>query len=166
MHGWAHEAWDQLTPAEEERLAERATDALARAAGVRPRGFRAPGGRRSVHTEAILRRLGYTYDASLGEGMMPCRLPGGLAQIPFVWPGVDGFHYLRQPPADPDAVRDGWIAALRKAAARDGLFVTVCHAFVTGVDAARLAALDAVLAAARADGLTICTAGEAARALA
>jgi peptidoglycan/xylan/chitin deacetylase (PgdA/CDA1 family) len=162
MHGWAHETWHELPAADEERLATRATEALERAAGVRPRGFRAPGGRRGAHTEAILQRLGYAYDASLGDGMMPSRLPGGLAQIPFVWPGVDGFHYLRDPPADPAAVREAWIGALRKAAARDGLFVTVCHAFLSGIDAARLAALDAVLAAARAAGLTICTAGEAA----
>lgn len=162
MHGWTHEAWGELSRDAEAELATRATLALERAAGLRPRGFRAPGGRRTIHTETILQRLGYAYDASLGEGMMPCRLPSGLPQLPFVWPGVDGFHYLREPAADPVAVRDAWIAAVRKAADRDGLFVTVCHAFITGIDAARLAALDAVITAARMDGLTICTAGDAA----
>ncbi|MBX3026096.1 polysaccharide deacetylase family protein [bacterium] len=162
MHGWTHEAWSELDSDREATLARRATDALEHAAGVRPRGFRAPGGRRTAHTEAILQRLGYAYDASLGDGMTPSRLPGGLAQIPFVWPGVDGFHYLGDAPAAPAAVRDAWIGALRKAAARDGLFLTVCHAFITGTDPERVRALEAVIDAAQAAGLTIATAGEVA----
>lgn len=162
MHGWAHEQWDALAPDDERELAARATAALSAAAGVAPRGFRAPGGRRGAATETILRQLGYQYDASLGDGMRPARLPSGLAQVPFVWPGVDGFHYLRPSPAEPAAVRDAWVAAVRKAAARDGLFVTVCHAFLTGVDPARLAALEAVIGAAREEGLRVLTAGEVA----
>src|SRR5262245_41601271 len=39
MHGWVHERWSELAPDEEARLAERATRALERAAGVRPLGF-------------------------------------------------------------------------------------------------------------------------------
>jgi len=166
MHGWVHEAWHELDPATEDALAAQATAALAEAAGVRPVGFRAPGGSRTPHTEAMLRRLGYRYDASLGDGMRPRVLPSGLAQIPFTWSGVDGFHYLRPEPARPAAVRDGWLAALMRVAERGGLFVLVCHAFVTGVDDERLAALDAVIAAARADRrLRIRTAGEIAREL-
>ena len=85
--------------------------------------------------------------------------------MPFVWPGVDGFHYLRATPAEPAAVRDAWLAALRKAAARDGLFVTVCHAFITGIDPARVAALGAVIEAAQAAGVAIRTVGEVAAGL-
>jgi len=166
MHGWAHEAWQELDPATEEALAERATAALAEAAGVRPLGFRAPGGSRTPHTETVLGRLGYRYDASLGDGMRPQVLGSGLAQIPFRWSGVDGFHYLRPEPARPSDVRDIWLAALARVAERGGLFVLVCHAFVTGVDDERLAALDAVVAAACADPrLRIKTAGEIAREL-
>lgn len=162
MHGWLHEAWSTLDPVRERALAAQATEALAVAAGVRPRGFRAPGGQRSPHTDAILATLGYAYDASLGEGMQPSRLPSGLAQVPFVWPGVDGFHYLAPRPADPEAVREAWIAALHRTAERDGLFLTVCHAFLTGVDARRLAALEAVITAARDLGVEILTTGEVA----
>jgi len=166
MHGWTHEVWQELDPATEEALAERATAALAEAAGVRPLGFRAPGGSRTPHTETVLGRLGYRYDASLGDGMCPQVLGSGLAQIPFRWSGVDGFHYLRPEPARPSDVRDIWLAALARVAERGGLFVLVCHAFVTGVDDERLAALDAVVAAACADPrLRIKTAGEIAREL-
>lgn len=163
MHGWLHEEWGTLPPASERELAARASETLARAAGVAPRGFRAPGGARSAHTERILLDLGYAYDASLGDGMQPNRLPSGLVQVPFVWPGVDGFYYLaRNPPADPAAVRDAWLAALQRAIARGGLFVTICHAFLSGVAPARLAALEAVISAAQDAGVEICTVGQVA----
>lgn len=160
MHGWLHEPWQALGPAEEHALAARATEALAGAAGTRPRGFRAPGGRRTAETDRILLDLGYRYDASLGDGMRPARLPSGLAQVPFVWPAVDGAYYLRQPAAEPAEVQDAWLAALHTVVTGGGLFLTICHAFLTGVEPARLAALDAVIAAARAADVEICTAGE------
>jgi peptidoglycan/xylan/chitin deacetylase (PgdA/CDA1 family) len=151
MHGWAHEPWAALAPADERALAERATAALAAAAGVQPRGFRAPGGVRSDATERVLCALGYDYDASLGDHVRPHRLPSGLAQIPFVWPAVDGFHYLRPEPAAPETVRDRWLAELARVAEGRGLFLLVCHAFISGVDERRLAALEAVVAAAAHD---------------
>jgi len=168
MHGWLHEEWGRLDPAAERDLAVRATDALEKASAVRPRGFRAPGGARGAQTERTLIDLGYRYDASLGDGMRPALLPSGLAQVPFVWPGVDGFHYLAgEPPAAPERVRDAWLAVLRRAADRGGLFLTVCHPFLTGVDAARLEALEAVIEAAVAQpGVRILTVGEVAETIA
>lgn len=151
MHGWLHERWSELDPATERTLAERATRALEDAAGVRPVGFRAPGGGRTEHTESILRELGYAYDASLADGMRPGRLPGGLRQVPFVWSGVDGYFWLRATPVPPAEVAQRWLAKLDEVAARGGLFVLVCHAHVTGLAADRLAVLDAVLARAVAD---------------
>src|SRR5205085_2736626 len=111
---------------EEYALATRATDALTRGAGVRPLGFRAPGGARTAQTAAVLRRLGYRYDASLGDRMRLGVLAPDLAQVPFVWPAVDGFHYLRAEPADPGTVRSAWLAALARIAADGGLFLLVC----------------------------------------
>ena len=151
MHGFLHEPWSSLSPAEEKELAARATFALSQASGVRPRGFRAPGGARTAQTEGILRELGYAYDASLGNGMRPERLPGGMAQVPFVWPCVDGFHYLRERPARPGAVREAWLSALARTARRGGLFVTVCHAFVTGLDPERMEVLGEVMSEAVAE---------------
>lgn len=163
MHGWTHEVWHSLDATAEAALAERATIALERAAGVRPRGFRAPGGSRSQNTAGILHNLGYLYDASLGDAMRPTVLAPGLAQIPFVWPAVDGFHYLRPDPVPAAQVRDLWLAKLDRVAAAGGLFLLVCHAFITGVDDDRLAALEAVMAAAAGDSrLRTATAGEVA----
>jgi peptidoglycan/xylan/chitin deacetylase (PgdA/CDA1 family) len=161
MHGWIHEPWATLDEHTEREAAARATDALERASGVRPRGFRAPGGERAAATERVLRDLGYAYDASRGDGMRLACLPSGLAQVPFAWSCVDGFHYLRPDPPAAGTVRDLWLARLAKVAEEGGLFLTICHAFITGVDAERLAALDAVVAAAVADArVTIRTAGE------
>lgn len=166
MHGWVHETWHQLDPDVESRLAQAATSALERAAGIRPRGFRAPGGERSAETIRILRELGYEYDASLGNGMQPGLLAEDLAQVPFVWPGVDGFYYLRPEPVPPAKVLDRWLRALDRVAADGGLFVLICHAFITGVDAERMAVLDAVLRAAASDRrIRILTAGEVAAAV-
>ena len=160
MHGWTHEAWGRLAADDEATLATRATEALTAAAGVRPVGFRAPGGMRTSATETILRRLGYHYDASLGDGMRAQVLASGLAQVPFVWAGVDGLYYLRPDAAHPADVRTRWLAALEDVAARGGLFLTVCHAFITGVDRGRTAVLRDVMEAALADPrVTVCTTG-------
>lgn len=161
MHGWTHEPWSQLDPARERELAQRATDALTQAAGRAPSGFRAPGGARAAATESLLLDLGYRYDASLGDGNQPSRLPSGLPQIPFVWPAVDGYYYLRPEPVDPDTVRDRWLQALARSIESTGVFVLICHAFITGIDDARLAALEAVVAAACADPrVRVCTMSE------
>jgi peptidoglycan/xylan/chitin deacetylase (PgdA/CDA1 family) len=163
MHGWVHEQWHQLAPDEEARLAREATLALAHAAGVRPRGFRAPGGQRSAETTEILRELGYQYDASLGDGMRPGLLAPDLAQVPFVWPGVDGYYYLRPQPTPPAVVLDGWLRTLDRVAAQGGLFLLICHAFITGIDDERLTVLDEVMRAAVSDPrIRITTAGEVA----
>jgi peptidoglycan/xylan/chitin deacetylase (PgdA/CDA1 family) len=134
---------------------------LTQAAGFAPRGFRAPGGARTAATESVLLDLGYGYDASLGDGNQPGRLAGGLPQLPFVWPAVDGYYYLRPEPVSPDIVRDRWLRALAQTIERGGAFVLICHAFITGVDDARLAALEAVIAAACADRrVALCTMSE------
>ena len=162
MHGWAHEQWDALDPDEEEELARRATEALASAAGSPPLGFRSPGGARTERTADLLVSLGYRYDASLGDGMRPAVLQPGLAQIPFVWNGVDGAHYLGDPPPPASDVERDWTKALEGVGEKGGLFLTVCHGFITGADDDRLAAFDRVVGRAQESGFDILTAGQVA----
>ncbi|MBV8982002.1 MAG: hypothetical protein JO086_13955, partial [Acidimicrobiia bacterium] len=113
-----------------------------------------------AQTAELLASLGYRYDASLGDGMRTAVLGSGLAQVPFVWNGVDGAHYLADPPPAPVAVEESWTAALDKVAADDGLFVAVCHGFITGADDARLAAFDRVVGRAQDLGFELLSAGE------
>ena len=162
MHGWAHEQWDALGAEDERDLASRATAALEKAAGKPPLGFRAPGGARTPRTAALLLELGYRYDASLGDGMRTVRLEPGLAQVPFVWNGVDGAHYLADPPPPPGDVERQWSATLDRVGEGDGLFLTICHGFITGADGGRLAALDRLVGRAQDDGFELLTAGEVA----
>lgn len=147
MHGWLHEPWASLPLSEERHLAEQATGALAAALGESPVGFRAPGGATTPQTEQILAGLGYRYDASLDPdgGRRPRRLAAGMPCLPFVWPAVDGYWYLRPEPEAPELVRDGWLRVLEREAAEDGFFLLICHPFLTGIDEHRLAALAAVI---------------------
>ena len=161
-HGWAHEDWQTLDAARERQLLGRATDAL-RDAGADPRGFRAPGGSRTRSTPEILNDLGYTYDASLGDGMRVSRV-GPVTQVPFVWAGVDGAHYLLDPPRPPSEVRARWLETLASVVETGGLFLLICHPEITGTDSDRLAALDTVIGAAVDAGVDTRTVGEVAAA--
>ena len=92
--------------------------------------------------------------------MRLARLSPTVAQVPFVWPGVDGAWYLRDEPAQPDALRDGWLKAMERSADGDALFLTICHPEITGIDDRRVAAFDAVVAALVADPrMTLTTPG-------
>ncbi len=64
-HGYLHEAPASLTPAVEREVILRGNEAIDRAAGVRPRGYRSPSWDLSPHTLDILRELGFVYDSSL-----------------------------------------------------------------------------------------------------
>jgi peptidoglycan/xylan/chitin deacetylase (PgdA/CDA1 family) len=127
-------------------------------------GFRAPGGARSAATARILTSLGFRYDASLGDGMTVTRLDAALAQVPFVWSGVDGAYYLGDEPRPAEEVRDRWLRTLTGVAERGGLFVLICHPEITGSDRSRVDALEAVIYAAVSDPrVAVKTTGEVAR---
>jgi peptidoglycan/xylan/chitin deacetylase (PgdA/CDA1 family) len=145
-HGWLHERWADLDPAAERESLERGVDALD-ALGLRPVGFRPPGGGLTPATPGLLRELGFTYVSP--ESTEPL---DGLAVLPFRWPLVDALYYLphfadlrerylgtreEQPP---ERVR----AAV--AAARDE--IAVFHPFLLG-DEERFAVLRDVVEAAR-----------------
>jgi len=146
LHGWAHEAWADLDQATVHELLARGVDALAAAAGGPPRGFRAPGGERGVHTAALLAERGIDYDASLGDGRTPRVLPDGVVSLPFVWGHVDGAHYLRPEPAGPAEVESRWLGTLDRAVADAEPVVFVVHAHVSCLDDERLGVLDRLLA--------------------
>jgi peptidoglycan/xylan/chitin deacetylase (PgdA/CDA1 family) len=89
-HGWQHEPWAGLDPAAERESLERGADAMD-ALGLRPVGFRPPGGELTVATPGLLRELGFTYvspEAGVAEPLE------GLAVLPFRWPLTDALYYL------------------------------------------------------------------------
>lgn len=163
LHGWVHEKFGTLDRLRAEQVLHDGTAALNRI-GVRPAGFRAPGGVRGPHAAAILPVLGYRYDSSSDSGVEPPQAdyfsvrPGvlapGLAHIPWREAMVDSIQYLRHPvrPRTPAQIEASWIEAVDRTADSDGIMTVVIHAFVSGVDEARFAAVCNVLAHARRRG--------------
>jgi peptidoglycan/xylan/chitin deacetylase (PgdA/CDA1 family) len=89
-HGWCHEEWAGLQPGEEAELLSRGVRALD-ALGLRPLGFRPPGGELTPASPRLLRELGFTHCSPAGDAV---GVREGLAILPFAWPLVDAFHYL------------------------------------------------------------------------
>jgi peptidoglycan/xylan/chitin deacetylase (PgdA/CDA1 family) len=91
-HGWCHETWSGLEADDERELLERGVRALAEL-GLRPVGFRPPGGGLTPASTAALRDLGFTYCSPAGEEVLT---RDGITVLPFRWPVIDAFHYLPQ----------------------------------------------------------------------
>jgi peptidoglycan/xylan/chitin deacetylase (PgdA/CDA1 family) len=89
-HGWCHEAWSELEADDERELLERGVQALADL-GLRPAGFRPPGGELTPASTRALRDLGFAYGSPAGEAV---RTRDGIVLLPFRWPLIDAFHYL------------------------------------------------------------------------
>jgi peptidoglycan/xylan/chitin deacetylase (PgdA/CDA1 family) len=89
-HGWCHEEWGRLGPAEEEELLARGVRALG-GLGLRPAGFRPPGGELTAASLRLLREHGFTHCSPAGDA---AEVREGIAILPFAWPLVDAYHYL------------------------------------------------------------------------
>ena len=159
-HGWSHEQWSELSARDERAALERGAAAFARL-GLRPRGFRPPGGALTERTPALLRELGFDWCSP--EGGDP-HVDNGLVYVPFDWELVDAYHLmdsfgsLRAARGDPEARRApaelaDWLAHRIAAGGHQTLilhpFLMLDDAWATGVGDV----LTAVAELAR-DGLT------------
>ena len=163
LHGWVHERWGDLDRAVAAELLDEGIAALS-SVGIRPTGFRAPGGERGPHTAALLAARGFEYDASLGEGP-PVRLAERIAHVPFRWSGVDGYHY-RQLEASPRELEAAWSRLLDRVIETGGFLTLIAHASISGMDDQRFAALDRVLGRAATDDRLVVVDGRSAAAAA
>ena len=89
-HGWRHEYWPNLSPSNEGRLLERGVHKMDDL-GVRPRGFRPPGGRLTPSSPELLENLGFTHCSPAGFGI---GFLGNLVVLPFEWRLIDAYYYL------------------------------------------------------------------------
>jgi peptidoglycan/xylan/chitin deacetylase (PgdA/CDA1 family) len=89
-HGWRHEYWPNLSPSDEARLLERGIHKMHEL-GVRPRGFRPPGGRLTPSSPELLENLGFTHCSPAGRGI---GLLGNMVVLPFEWRLIDAYYYL------------------------------------------------------------------------
>jgi peptidoglycan/xylan/chitin deacetylase (PgdA/CDA1 family) len=152
-HGWRHERWSDLDPAAERASLERGVGALD-ALGLRPVGFRPPGGDLTPATVGLLRELGFAYCSPAGEA---AERRDAIAVVPFRWPLVDAYHYLphfgplrgRAEPLPPSRLRAEIDAGL------DGGAVLIFHPFLLD-SAERFAVLRHALERARELGAATC----------
>jgi peptidoglycan-N-acetylglucosamine deacetylase len=169
-HGYLHEGAHSAPDGEmEERRLLRGLEALDRAAGVRPVGYRAPMWELSYRLPSILARHGFLYDSGLMDADHPYRLATGpeegaasIIELPAHWslddwepynylPGITGSGVI----ASPAEVLARWTLELEALVVDGGLFMLTNHPFVSG-RASRAVALETLMERARAiDGLWI-----------
>jgi peptidoglycan-N-acetylglucosamine deacetylase len=178
LHGWIHEVFADLP----ERTARQyVNDGLQvmKLRGLRPAGFRAAGGKIGPYGHQILAEEGFSFDSSVDTAMPPeipldidgyagdglTRLPNGMIGIPWQWFMIDAVHYLlaKNGLRNPDDLVGYWSKVLHNVARTNGFLTIINHAHVTGVDPARLAALEKVLKLALDLGFEILPAEQAMR---
>jgi peptidoglycan/xylan/chitin deacetylase (PgdA/CDA1 family) len=96
-HGWSHEHWASLSPRAERDALTRGVHAFE-ALGLKPRGFRPPGGELTSCTPALLCEAGFDWcsparPASPGEDDQ-ASVEDGLVYVPFDWELVDAYHLM------------------------------------------------------------------------
>lgn len=149
-HGWQHERWAGLDPRAERASLERSVRGMLEL-GLRPCGFRPPGGELTAATPGLLRELGFSYCSpeAGADG-------GGFPVLPFRWELLDAYHYLphfagrrgQEAPLPPERLRATVEAAL-DAVARDGGFLALLfHPFLADTGE-RVAVIRAALARVR-----------------
>jgi peptidoglycan/xylan/chitin deacetylase (PgdA/CDA1 family) len=154
FHAWHHEDWSALSAEQERENLWRGLEAM-RACGLKPIGFRPPGGLIGTCTLELLHEAGLRYCSPAGSGI-------GIDQIvllPFAWQNVDAYHLLESfaalrghiegspAPRGPARVADALTSAVDHAIASGGHACLVLH---TWLIEAELDAVRRVLAHVRA----------------
>ncbi len=176
LHGWVHEVFANLPELTARQYINDGV-AVMKLRGIRPAGFRAPGGMMGQYGYQILPDEGFSFDSSVdtpmpselqldvseygGDGLK--RLPNGLIGVPWQWNMIEAMHYVLatnglRNPAD---LAECWCHVIRNVADTGGFVTIISHAHVTGVDPERVAALEKVLKLALELGVDVLPAGQA-----
>jgi peptidoglycan/xylan/chitin deacetylase (PgdA/CDA1 family) len=141
-HGYLHEPPNTLSDEDERHCLERATAAIARIAGGKPEGWRAPVYQFSHRSAALLLEHGFAYDASLMGDDVPYLIEtarGDLLELPSHW-GMDDWppflHSselgLEMPVQSAASAWEGWWEEFEAMWEYGGLWVPVWHPFLSG----------------------------------
>ena len=137
VHGWIHENNTSVPAEDEKRLLLKAIDALTKAAGKKPVGYRSPSWQFSASTLSLLREQGFLYDSGMMADEEPYEIvangsPTGLLEIPVEWMRDDAMYYPRQNPSSPEAFEQVLRAEFDKAYEEHGLFQVTMHPRISG----------------------------------
>ncbi|NUP60236.1 MAG: polysaccharide deacetylase [Pseudarthrobacter sp.] len=144
-HGYLHEPMQGIDAATEAGYLDRGLEALAKVAGVRPAGYRAPWWELNWHTPGLLADRGFLYDSSLLDGDAPYRFavaaddPRDIVEIPVDWtlddweqyafyPGVTGSGVIESPAK----VLEMWTLEAEAHHSQGSCFVLTNHPFISG----------------------------------
>jgi peptidoglycan/xylan/chitin deacetylase (PgdA/CDA1 family) len=177
-HGWYHEDFSAISADEQRAILGRSIEIVGKAAGVAPRGHRAPYWALGPETIGIIEELGFTYDSSLmADDYRPYRVrhgdqhsiasptvfetEGSLIEVPIYW-ALDDWPYFEPAPATgrdalsaPSRVLEIWTGELQYAweHAAGGLLTITMHPECIG-RGHRMAMLERFIAEAKAlDGV-------------
>ncbi|MSQ54768.1 MAG: polysaccharide deacetylase [Betaproteobacteria bacterium] len=141
-HGYLHENPNKLSAADERDWFRRAVQALERATGRKPAGFRAPSYAFSRHSLELMLEAGMVYDASLMGHDIPYLLrhpAGDMIELPSQRALDDWTHFVTSrdynwmlPISPPAHAFELYRAEFDAAWRHGGLWVAVWHPFVTG----------------------------------
>jgi len=147
-HGYLHENPNQQTPEKELYWLQRGIEVIKRHTGKRPRGYRAPWFKFSMHSLDFLLKEGFLYDSSLMGDDIPYvletrnkakDLPNQLIELPMYWAMDDYPHYVQNddlnymmPIKSPDQAMEVWMAEFEAMWEFQGMFVTIWHPMNSG----------------------------------
>lgn len=139
-HGYLHERPDTLSAEQERVVMQKGLEALDRAVGVRPVGYRSPAWEITPTTLGLLNEFGFLYDSScMGEDVPYVERHEGrsVLELPVQWLLDDWpqFAYTGDggaPPAAPEAVFAIWSAEFDALYAEGGYFMLTMHPEVIG----------------------------------
>jgi len=148
LHGWRHELWNKLERDRQPDILRRSLEAFAKI-GLRPVGFRPPGGNLAENPSALLREFGFMYYSAAAAAGKTVGVQAGVAQIPFAWQHLDGVYLMpggaamADLPALPetaslDGMRRAFHNAIRKAIEHGVHLTLVFHPWLLGQDRDRL----------------------------
>jgi len=129
-HAWCHEEWGGLDGEAQADNLRRGTEALERL-GLRPAGFRPPGGALDEAGERALAELGYRYASPEGEAPRA----GDVVRLPFRWPLVDAYWVLptfaerREANGHEEGI-GGFVEEARRALREDDYAPLIMHPFL------------------------------------
>ncbi len=152
IHGWIHENLQDLDDrAEEKRLLTQSVEALTKAIGRRPVGFRAPQWAISPYTLGLLVDAGFLYDSSLMAMDQPYEpiangVPTGLVELPVDW-SLDDYPYFGRNGAlpSPDMIFKTYQDDFDLAYEEGTFFMLTLHPQIIG-SRSRIAQLDRLIA--------------------